>query len=95
MTSISKIEPSSFACEDFVFAGVECMRCYSEDDAITTEYFLAKPTPESDEDYIELERIVKKHCGRDRFSQMSCRLGTVIRLSRCQNCGSEDVFEEV
>ena len=94
MISISKIEPSVLASAEFIFGGVECMRCHS-DEAITTEYFLVTPSPETDNDYVELEKIVKEQGGRDNFSQMCCNLGTVILLSRCQHCGSDDIFEDV
>lgn len=92
MISISEIDSSSLGSEA-AFVGVECMRCHSDD--IKTDYFLVTPSPETDDDYVELEEVVKKQCGRDSFSEMCCDLGTVIILSRCTQCGSDDIFEDL
>jgi hypothetical protein len=90
---ISKIKPDTIDHEALAFGPVECMDCYF-DGSIPTEYFLVTPDPETDNDYIELKKVVKKQLGHDAFSEMYCNLGAVIMASCCPQCSSRNIFED-
>ena len=93
MIKITKVEPNTIDPEALAFAPIECMDCHF-DDYIPVEYFLVTPDVETDEDYTELRQVVKKQLGHDKFSEMYCNLGTVIRISCCPRCGSRNIFED-
>jgi len=90
---IYKIKPDTIDPEALAFGPVECMNC-NFDGPIPTEYFLVKPEPETENDYIELKQVVKKQLGHAKFSEMYCNLGSVIMMSCCPECNSRNVFED-
>ncbi len=90
---ISKIEPNTIDLEALAFGPIECMNC-NFDGSISTDYFLVTPEPETENDCIELRRIVKKQLGHDDFSEMYCNLGTVLMVSFCPQCNSRNIFED-
>ncbi len=88
---ISKIEPSNLDQEILEFAPIECMDCNCTDN-IQIQYFLVTPAVETEDEQIELQRIVKKELGHDKFTDMYCDLGQIISITHCSQCGSKNIF---
>ncbi len=89
---LSKIEKNTIDPEMLAFAApIKCIHCYFND-YIPTQFYLVTPGVETYDEHDELSRIVRGQLGHNKFTSMYCDLGDVICVTRCPQCGSEDVF---
>ncbi len=91
LIKISKVESSNIDEEVLAFAPFECIDC-NYDDSIPIEYYLVTPAVETENEHVELQRIVKQELGYNKFTDTYCELGQLISVSRCPQCNSENIF---
>lgn len=93
MIRLKETDSSKLPRELLEFAPIACMDC-GFDGHISRRFFKVLPGVDNEEEYNELEFLVKKKLGYDSFSEYCCDIGFLISVCRCPKCGSEEVFED-
>ena len=91
MITISKIDSSQLDSDLLEYSPIKCLDCHHSGQ-IPVQYFLVKPTIDSESEHLELEELIKKRYDITSFSEVTCDLGHVICLCRCPKCGSEEIL---
>ncbi|OFZ77581.1 MAG: hypothetical protein A2560_04460 [Bdellovibrionales bacterium RIFOXYD1_FULL_39_84] len=91
----TKIDQSTLAEEILEFGPMGCMECEFEGN-IPMNYFLVKPDINSEKEYNELKKEIKKQLGFESFTEVGSDLGgLLISVCKCPRCGSKEIFQDV
>lgn len=90
---IFEIERSKLPEEVTDFVAVECMECeYEGEGSFSQKYFRTEPEVECESSHNEAVKLLKPF----GYSQFSVITGEelILSVSKCPNCGSEDIVED-
>lgn len=94
MITIREIDSSKLHKEILDYGPVECMDC-KFDKNIPVKYYLVEPEINTEKEYLELKKLIKKQLGFNSFEEASSDLGHLINVCRCPKCGSEKIFQDI
>jgi hypothetical protein len=72
----------------------ECMDCGCEEIKLLN-FVLSYQGKLEDVDFDEVENIIMQKTGCENLGIKSTDLGTVLDVSRCPSCGSQDIFSDI